>query len=868
MKKIQPPSLAKKLFLFYSGTAKVDDLLGDLDELFIESLKTTSPAKARRQYWSRVFSLLTSYTLRKRKRDARLSIYSSSISAAILHNYFKIAIRNMYQHRYFTVLNAFGLAIGMSVSLLLISLYSFVKTYDDFHLNKATIYTLTTTRTEGIEEEAYATAPVVVANHLRDNFSGVQEVLRIQRGFNESILTKHGDVPLSGYYTEPAFFSVFTFPVLYGNPIHALTKPNTLVLTASAAQKIFNNTNVVGQSLAVSSGEVFEVGAVMQDHPKNSHLRFEVLVSYTTLAESTLPVQEKWTNYDQQYVYVLLHANANIKKVVAFANATVEAYTKNAPINVRFQSQHLQDIAMGPDFRQAIGPKWEASGMIVFMIIAALILLPACFNYANISIARALKRTKEIGLRKTMGGVNSQIFFQFITETVMITMLSLAGAMLLFFLARGEFKSMLVAGSMLDLSLTWNTAIKFILFAIGTGFVAGVFPALFFARLNPIQALKSKTSTKVFSGLRVRKGLTIFQFALSFGFILSIVVFSKQYKYSLNYNMGFEKENIVNVELQDAKQEIFKTAFSSLSPVQRISMSSGLLGLSFSTTWVHSETNDSTEVAQLFVDEQFLNSLKLQLLAGRNFPEQAWQAEKYIIVNEEFLKYYKIERAADAIDKSFIVEGMPLQVIGVVKNFNYASLRTPIGKFFFRCNPSQYTYANLAVQTTDAFGAFTMMEQAWEKMNSPNKLKARYFKDELSEAYADYRTTVKICGFLGLLAITISLLGMLGMVIYTSESKTKEVGIRKVMGAGTASITYLLSREYLLLMFWGILMGLPICIFLFSQFLSQIQYYSTTLSVIDVVYAILLLTMLGLLTIASQTYKTASINPAESLKCE
>jgi putative ABC transport system permease protein len=863
-----PPRLARRLFEIVCGSAKVDDLIGDLDEWFYVNLKSKGLVRAKLLYWKQVLSLSTSYAIRKRKRDAHLSHYSSSnFSISMLQNYIKVAIRNLYQHKYFSALNAFGLAMGMSISLLLIALVSYIKTYDTFHLNKDNIYTIVTSRSEGIEQADYATAPILLAEKLKQ-YPGVDEVVRIQSGFREEI--KHGasSLPLQGYYVEPNFLTVFTYEVMQGHAASTLNTPNRLIITESAARKLFNTTDVLGKTLELKQGGLLEIGAVMKDHPINSHLKFEVLIAYNTLPVSQRSLTEQWTSYGREYLYVLLSPNDTQSALQKFLNEVAASTYKTFPVKVAFSTQHLSEITMGPDYRMAIGPKWEASGMIVFAIIAALILLPACFNYTNISIARALKRSKEIGLRKTMGGVKNQIFFQFITETVVITMISLIGGIIIFFLIRSEFQTMLVASSSLDLSLTPRVIALFVLFALITGFLAGFFPAVYFGGLNPIQALKSKSTARGSSGMRVRKTLTVFQFALTFGFILSLVVFSRQYKYSLNFDFGFAKENIVDVTLQGVDPDLVGAEFSSQSTVQAVSMSSDIMGLSFSTAWVYTTRNDSTEVSQLFVDNQYIPVLGLTLIAGSNFPEETWQRERFIIVNEEFLKAYRIERAADALGRTFNVEGNELEIIGVVKNFHFAPLRFPISKFFFRMNPSQFAYANLQVRTQDAKSLFDQLEDSWGKLSPEQKLEARFFEDELNEGYSMYQVLLKIIGFLGLLAITISLLGMLGMVVYTSETKAKEVGIRKVMGATVYSIAFLLSKDYLKLMLIAIVLAVPLTAYFFQLVLPEIQYYSVSMTVWDVLLSALFLLTIGIATITSQTYKTALANPAQTLRVE
>ncbi|HYG02508.1 MAG TPA: ABC transporter permease, partial [Chryseosolibacter sp.] len=844
----QPPRLARKIFKLLAGPAHIEDLLGDLEELFYLNVQTKSLRAAKLWYWRQVLSLSFSYALKKRKRSAQYSTYASStISLDLMRNYVKIALRNLYQHKYFSVLNAFGLAMGMSISLLLIAIYSFVSTYDDFQVHKDHIYAITSTQTEGIDEALYAIAPAALADKLETEFTGVSNVVRIFRDLNTLVKTEKENLPIKTYYVQPDFFSVFTFNLEQGKA-SSLTQPNQIILTESAAQKIFNEDDVVGKTLELANGTSLIVAGLMQDIPNNTHMDFEALISYSTTSNQQLTYKDQWLEFAEHYVYVMLRDGTAVEDLQHYLNGVSAQAYMNFSKKINFEATPMLGIAMGKDIRFAIGAKWDLVSFMVFGLMAALILLPACFNYTNISIARALKRAKEIGLRKTMGGVNKQIFFQFTTETIIVTLFSLVGALLIFVLIRPEFQSMVVGGSRLDLSLTWNMVTLFLIFALATGFVAGIFPAIYFSALNPIEALKSKINAKG-SSLRIRKGLTIFQFALSFGFILCLVVFYKQYRYSLDFNFGFEKENIVDVALQDVKQEQFRTAFSQLTPVRSISMSSGLLGVGGSPVWVQTEANDSTEAEQMFVDQHYINNFGLKIVAGGNFPDVPWQRERHVIVNEEFVRSYKIQNPADIVGKIFQIDGHDLEVLGVVKDFNYASLKYPIGKFLFRVNPSEFTYANMKVSSMDPFRLFSQFENTWKELPTQKKFIGNYFEDELSEAYQSYRGLLKMVGFMGVLALTISLLGMLGMVVYTAEMKTKEVGIRKVMGARVVGITYLLSKDYLKMMALAIVVAIPTTAFLLDQLLPGLQYYSVKLSVWDVVLSTSILLALGVITV-------------------
>jgi putative ABC transport system permease protein len=861
---MQPPKLPRKIFEWFAGNAFVDDLIGDLDELYPINVKSKSAFTAKWLYWKAILSLVFSYALRKRKQKAKFGMYSSSVfSFAMLQSYFKVAARSLYQHKYFSILNALGLAIGMSVSLLLIVMYSYISSYDNFHENIDRIYTVSSLRTEGIESYELSSAPVALADKLKSEFAGAQEVVRIRSTFADNAVLDRENIAVRGYYADANFFSVFTFPLISGHASSALNKPNSIVLTEKIAQKLFSSTDVLGKTISFQGLGEFEITGVMQDYPKNTHFRFDVLASYSSLPVQQLSNEETWTQFNNQYVYVLLNEQTSRTQLNAYLEQTAAKTFAQTTIKVLFDAKTPNE-AVTSENRNAIGPQWETSGFIVFGVISLLILLPACFNYTNISIARALKRSKEIGLRKTLGGMKGQIFAQFVTETILITLVSLVGAFGILLLIRPEFQSMMVEASALDLSITPKIALWFLFFAVATGLVAGAFPALYFAGLNPIQALKSKAGNRA-QGMWVRKGLTIFQFALSFCFILSLIVFGRQYHTVLNFDFGFQKENIVNVTLQHAKPELVKAEFAKLSGVRSVSMSSALPGLSGERAWVHTET-DSLETSQLFVDENFLETFQFTLIGGKNFPAFSGE-EHFVIVNEQFLINSKIS-VSEATNKMITIEGKDLIILGVVKNFTYAAPQLPIGNFIFRMNPKRYAFANVVVNASNPYNLFSAMEMKWKELADREPLEASFFESQLNESFNVYRLLLKMAGFLGLLAISISILGLLGMVVYTAETRLKEMSIRKVLGASATGITLLLSKDYLKLMAWAIGFGLILSIGIYEVVFTHIPDYNASLTWIDIVLGVLVLLVLSLLTITSQTYKTASANPADVLRAE
>ncbi|MEJ0031416.1 MAG: ABC transporter permease [Bacteroidota bacterium] len=405
-KRPSPPGFASRAFDWYCGRAKVDDLRGDMEEVFHRNVEKVGYRKAKKIYWRQVLSLIFSYAIRKRKRSANYHHLSSANPFDMLSNYFKVGFRNLVRHRYFTILNMVGLAIGMSVSLLIITLWISASNYDDFQVNRSNIYRVLTFTSEKRE---YASAPAILGEKLRE-YPGIKAVTQIDRSlYSEEPLPKLG-IPMFGYYADPSFLSTFTFPLTEGDPKTALSDPHGVVLTEQRAKEIFGDADPMGKSIAVN-GIQHQVTGIMKDYPLNTHFTFQAIAPYDIIKDKQLdvPVEEQWSKFQSHYVYILLDEKHDASELQAYLdNLAAEVYKSSPDFKATFHLQSMENFTPGPELYNDIGPEWSYASFVVAGAVAALILLPACFNYTNISIARALKRSKEIGLRKTLGGMRRQ----------------------------------------------------------------------------------------------------------------------------------------------------------------------------------------------------------------------------------------------------------------------------------------------------------------------------------------------------------------------------------------------------------------------------------------------------------------------------
>jgi putative ABC transport system permease protein len=876
-KKMSPPAWPKRFFEWYCGPDIAEDLTGDMDELFYQNIKKTGLFKARFKYCLQALSLIFSHAVRKRKHQYRQRYGSNTYhSMAMYRSYAKIAFRSLAKQKTFSVINIICLSVGMSVGLLALAAFVDVLEVDNFQKNADRIYRVTSTIDDASAKRTYAISPAPLAEKLKTDIAGIEAIVQANRGFNVEVMqSANTSVPLQGYFVSANFCNVFSFPLVEGNPAHALEKPFSILITQSAAKKLFGYGQAVGKALTVKGLGEFEVTGVVADYAR-SHFYFEILTPYSTLAileqqHKLKPSLHDWDPLSGHYTYALLHPGTSPSQL----STTLEkigrsAYDPKTLPHVTFGLQALTDIPLSELYRE-IGPSWGYIPMVIFFSLALLVLLPACFNYSNIAIARALKRAREIGLRKVSGGQSGHVFFQMIMETIILSMISLVGAMVLFYIIREAFIDMVVNGSRtFDLEVTPLTFIVFLVFGVFTGFLAGVFPASYFARLNPIQTLRNTSQSGKLSKISIRKGLIVMQFALSLVFILGVAIIVKQYRYALNYDLGFRKENILDIPLKGVDGKILRTELAKVPEVTAVSMSSSVPGnWEASGAWVQASAEaDSLQVFQMFVDQHYIDNLQIRLLAGSGFPEVTSDREEYIIVNETFLKKFGIDTPHDALDKSFIVDHTKsLRVIGVVKDFNFMPLQEAIGSFFFRYDPAQFNFANVSIKSADIHQTLTNLESIWNRI-SDQKFESRFLDDELEDALVSYRSMIKIFGFLGLLAITISCLGLLAVVISAAESRTREMGIRKILGASVPNLALSLSQGFLKLIAVAIMIATPFTWFLFDKIFLRIFYYRANIGFAEIAFSIALLFVLVLMIIGSQTLKVARINPVETLKYE
>ncbi|MEO9965709.1 MAG: ABC transporter permease [Reichenbachiella sp.] len=868
-----PPRLAVKLFFWFCGNAAVEDLYGDLEELYISNTTTIGRKKANRIFWRQVLSLIFSYAVKKRKKDASYSFRFNAPSLALIANFLKVSARSLVKHKTFSFINIIGLAFGMSICLLGITMLYSIQQFDKFHVNGDRIYRINTKIKSSSVNDKFATTAPYVTDRIGGYTEQIESTITINDGFNAQIDIDENEMSFSGLYADVEFLKAFTFPLQAGNTSSALNEPFSLILTEKSATRLFGHSDVLGKVLEVKEKGLFKITGIMKDYPSASHLQFEALVSYSTLEAIDKGLTKRYDDYRfyiNSYTYLLLKEGVSAKSLEEPLSKIADGLSVD---NEQFALylQPISNIVSGEDINYSIGPVFDQLTMAFFVFLTLIILLPACFNYANLSLARSLKRAKEIGLRKVVGGGRRDIFIQFLFETLIITCISLVGAVYIFTLIREEFLSMIIGADTLDLSIHWPVALSFIAFALFTSFLAGIIPAIYFSKMSAISSLKGGAKAGILFKGGLRNVLTVVQFCLSILFIFGAIAMSTQYIHTINYEKGFDESNKVLLPLHGVDKDLVSHEFSIHPEVQQIAFSSGVPGTpSNDEEWVQIEDGiDSVAVAQLFVDNSYLDLMKFEIIEGKKFIEDLSRVnEEQLFINETLLTTMNWTKQ-EALNKTLLLEGGHVgRVIGVVKDFNHLPVFEEIQPFFFRYNPDRFSTATMQVSTTDVFGTAMKFEATWETLNKIVPFELIFLEDKLDTAYQSLRNQIKIYSFLSFLAISIACLGLLGMVVFSMENKIKEIGIRKVMGASVKDLTLQLSNGFFKLMLIAAIIALPLAFVFFEFMLGQIVFYHAPLGWFELSLSLITLIILGGGTIVTQTLRAAKINPVNNLRYE
>jgi putative ABC transport system permease protein len=866
-----PPRLAvwlvKRLDRYQINHAMIDDM----HEVFLRIWREQGYIFACFWYWGQCLDAVIKDTL-----------FNSKWRVIMIKNYLKIAFRNLTRQKGYSFINITGLAIGMACAIFILLWVQDELSYDGFHKNKDNIFRVAALfENEG--NEVYGTqTSAPVAPFLKNNYPEIQESTTVNFGWltgNSRNIIKFGE---KSFYTndliltDPSFFDIFSFPFLKGDKNTALENPNSVILTLSTAEKCFGSEDPINKTIQVDGNPVIVTG-VVADVPHNSYLQFDVLLPLTSVRNTNRGFfLTKWDSYGFG-TYVTLQDGVAINEL----DRKIENVIRNNDSNFGDTAAYifLQPLSKIRLFN-VDGSVGFMRYVYIFSTIAVIILLIACFNYMNLSTARSDKRAKEIGLRKVVGSKRANIIWQFFSESLLYAFISFLISILIVILFLPLFNELTGKQIAFDYANP-GLLFGFVFVALLTGIIAGSYPALYLSSFIPIEILnKSKSPGTKKSPLR--KVLVVFQFALSIGLIISMTVVSGQVKYMRNAEIGFEKDNAITLPISGKIENIFESFKNELKQnpgIVSVSLKSTRPlspgGTSGTISWEGKNPEQQINWCHPMVDHDYFKTLNMKIVEGRDFSREIQSdLQEGFILNEEAVRQGNIE---DPVGKQITVNGENGIIIGVVKNAQLSSLRFTIQPVVYHLSQTfREEFQTLFIkmgsgendrQFDNIAASLAHIERVWKKFMPDAPFEYQFLDESLGN---QYRTEIRISRILNtftVLAIFLSCLGLLGLTSFMAEQRTKEIGVRKVLGASVTGIVILLSKEFAKWVLLANVIAWPLAYYFMSQWIQEFS-YRINLGIGTFIASAVIAFIIALLTVSFLTIKAALANPIESLRYE
>ncbi|WP_019987664.1 ABC transporter permease [Rudanella lutea] len=787
----------------------------------------------------------------------------------MLKNYLKIAVRNLWKHKLFSLINVFGLASGLTVCLLAIAHIRGAFTYDSFHSNRDRTYRiLTDVVSQTNDMHPYATSPMPLAEVLKRDYPFVEAATRVVRTYGD--VSGNGRVlSLITFAVDPGFFRLFSYPLAQGRPA---TEPGTAVVTRQTAERFFGTADPIGKTLQQGDTGPMLITGVLAENPAPSHLRFDMLVSLAPSAQTKLPgVFYDWREYHNGYTYVLLKPGTRPEQLDNVLPSLARRVTQGLAFahekGYSFRTQALTRLSPSRQDLMFTTYEPQIGGLLAELGIGLITLLMAGFNYINLTLARSLGRAREVGIRKVAGALRWQVQAQFMAESVVLALLALGLAVGMLELVRPmAFVQQWMLGSMAWDAPLWAMCLGF---SIVAGLLAGLIPARVLSGFEPAQVLRSQTGLRVLRGLSLRKSLIVTQFTISLVAMITLMTLMRQMNYMATADYGFRRTNVLTIPLADLPADRLAQKVEQLAGVESVGVTSDLFGAHGDTRMARRQRNapDSTPAFTFAVGRQFLQTLQLKLVAGTDpFSSVADTSSHRVVINEEAVRKLRLGSPAEAVGQTFWFDGAELQVAGVVKDFRFTSFAWAIMPLVLRHQPGGLRYLNVAVADGATDNVRAEVAQIWKALKPYDPFAGIWYDDHLRERHTHADDT-DFMGLLVGLAFSIACLGLLGMVTYSTQTRTKEVGIRKVMGAEVGQIVWLLSRGFVWLLLLAAAIALPLGFLAGHAILFHFAYHvSIGLETLGACFGVLLL--LGSLTISFQTYRAALADPVKSIQTD
>ena len=791
-------------------------------------------------------------------------------------SYFKTAFRNLVRNRLFTILNILGLSTSLACTMFILLWVVNEISYDRFNKNADHTYRITAT-TIG---QPFPLTGAPLGDAIKAQIPGVKYAARLKPNYGVSAVFTVGERHFEEkrtYYADPSFLQVFSYPLVSGDPKTALVQPDGLLMTERTAKKYFGTVNAIGRTVRTNDSTVFTVTGILKDIPANSHLQFDMLLpmSYDARTDNDI-IHAHWDNLNF-YTYIILddHTPSSPGALAAMEQRIREINKKGEPtFDAVFQLQPLSRVHL---YSKSLGYDVDGQGDIsyvrIFSIVAIFILLVACINFMNLATARSARRAKEVGIRKVIGARRGQLIGQFLSESLLITFVALVLGIIFVATALPVFNTVVGKQLSIDLSSGWLFAGLLSVFLL-TSLVSGSYPAFFLSSFRPIKALKAKVVRAGVGSLFFRNGLVVFQFVVSIVLIVGTTVVYRQLHFIRDRDLGYDKTNLLYIPLKGElphKTEALAAAFRNSAILHNYSLISELpVNAGMGTIGVRWKgiTQNHVMFSVMGADEHFLSLFKMRLLAGRGFSTDFAADTLNYIVNEKALRVMGMD-VDSAIGQRMKLWDTWGTIVGVVKDFNFRPAQSAIAPLILRYNPGAgkewlRRTAVVSVPPTRVAGAIDELKGVWAQLNPTYDFEYGFVDQQLERLYLSEQRMGVLFNTFALLAIFISCLGLCGLAAFTAEQRTKEIGIRKVLGANVAGIVAMLSKGFVRLVVIAALIASPLAWYIMQRWLQDFA-YRITISGWVFAGAGMAALAIALFTVSFQAIKAAVANPVKSL---
>jgi len=806
----------------------------------------------------------------------------------MLKNLITYSLRSFKRQRSYIIINILGLSVGIACSLLIALFVINEATYDRYNTKKDRIFRLILNGKMGGQEITASATPSPMGSTLVKEFPEVEDFLRMN-GRGPTIVEYENQTFTEEHLIEAdsSFFNFFSIPVLKGDPKNLLNAPHKVVLSESTAKKIFGDVNPIDKILKIGSDTVnYIISGVMADVPGNSHFEANIISSFLTNPGANSQI---WLS-NSISTYILLKPNSSYLKVDAKLTDLLIKYVGPEAQKLfgisftdfvaqgnkyRFFCQSLKDIHLDTSIQQQFKAASDPKYLLIFGSIAILIVLIAAINFMNLSTAQSSRRAKEVGIKKIGGSTRSMLITQFLAESFILSFLSLIIALVFIKITIPYFNNLLGTSLTLGLIAKWYTIPALILFTVFVGLLSGSYPAFFLSSFNPYEVLKGNIKGSMQNG-RLRRVLVVFQFTISILLIIGTLIMYQQIKYMLNKDVGFNKEQLLVINRAGAlgtKTKSFKNAVKEIPGVINITSSYGVPGRNYSNNgyMIEGRKDETFLIQTSYIDYNYLETYGMTLISGRSFNESFTSDQKACLINETAVKDFGI----NDMEKTRFIQPREdgkieyLQVIGVVKNFNFESLRNPIGPFMFCLKTDDMLggYLSVKISSQNYSNTISEIEKRWKEFTTNDPLQYYFVYEDFEQMYIQEKQNARMAVIFSILAIFIASLGLFGLTSFTVEQRTKEIGVRKAMGSSVTGIYIVISKEVIILVSISAILAWPIIYFIAGKWLENFH-YRINLGIISFLAGFTIVFGIAILTISYRILNAARVNPAQSLKYE